>query len=175
MQRRRAERARTRRLFDESCLYDRPMNARDLLLANLDAAYDKRGWHGTTLRGALRGLTPADVYWRPPKSRHNIWEEVAHAAYWKYAVRQRLTRGKRGSFSIKGSNWFESPPRGGEQAWRDVVELLDIEHHRMRDVIESLDDAALDDPKKARMIYGIAAHDAYHTGQIQLIKRLRRG
>jgi hypothetical protein len=151
------------------------MSALELLLANLDAAYDTRGWHGTTLRGSLRGLKPADVYWRPPKARHNIWELVAHAAYWKYAVRRRLTAEKRGSFSIKGSNWFESPSRGGEDTWRDAVETLDVEHHRLRDVIESLDDAALNDRKKTRMIYGVAAHDAYHTGQIQLIKRLRRG
>jgi len=98
------------------------MNVRDILLANLDAAYDKRGWHGTTLRGSLRGLTPDDVYRRPAKGRHTIWELVAHAAYWKYAVRRRLTGGKRGSFSLKGSNWYEAPPRAGERAWRDVVE-----------------------------------------------------
>ena len=151
------------------------MDVRELLLANLDAAYDKRGWHGTTLRGALRGLTPNDVYWRPPKARHNIWELVAHAAYWKYAARQRLAGGKRGSFSIKGSNWFASPPRGGEAAWRDVVEILDAEHQRLREVIASLDDATLEDRKKMRMVYGVAAHDVYHTGQIQLLKRLRRG
>jgi len=151
------------------------MQVKELLLANLDASYDKRGWHGTTLRGSLRGLTPALVYWRPPKARHNIWELAAHAAYWKYAVRRKLGGGKRGSFSLKGSNWFESPPRGGEKAWRDVVELLDVEHHQLRELIASLDDAALDDRKKVRMIYGVAAHDAYHTAQVQLIKRLRRG
>jgi len=148
------------------------MNVRELLLANLDAAYDTRGWHGPTLRGALRGLAPADVYRRPAKGRHTIWELVAHAAYWKYAVRQRLTGGKRGSFALKGSNWFEAPPRGGENAWREVVELLDVEHHRLRDAIAALDDATLEDRKKLRMIYGVAAHDAYHCGQIQLTKRL---
>ena len=151
------------------------MDVRALLLANLDAAYDQRGWHGTTLRGALRGLTPADVYWRPPNARHSIWELVAHAAYWKYAARQRLTGGKRGSFSIKGSNWFASPPTGGERAWRDVVEILDVEHHRLREAIASLDDATLENARKMRMVYGVAAHDVYHTGQIQLLKRLRRG
>jgi len=149
------------------------MQVLELLLANLDAAYDRRGWHGTTLRGALRGLTPADVYWRPPKARHNIWELVAHAAYWKYAVRRRLTGGKRGGFPLKGSNFFDSPPRGGDRAWRELVETLDVEHHRLREVIASLDQAALENPKKLRMIYGVAAHDVYHTGQIQLIKRLR--
>src|SRR5688572_30781039 len=107
------------------------MDVRELLLANLDAAYDKKGWHGTTLRGALRGLTGDDVYWRPGKGRHNIWELAAHAAYWKYAVRRRLTGGKRGSFAIKGSNWLATPSRADEDAWGDVVLLLDSEHHRL--------------------------------------------
>ena len=146
------------------------MDVRDLLLANLDHAYDKRGWHGTSLRGALRGLTPAVVYRRPAKGRHNIWELVAHAAYWKYAARQRLTGGKRGSFGMKGSNWFASPARGGEDAWREVVELLDLEHHRLREAIASLDEATLH--ANTRMVYGVAAHDVYHTGQIQLTKKL---
>src|SRR5688572_13634180 len=149
------------------------MHTRDLLLANLDAAYDQRGWHGTSLRGALRGLTAADVFWRPAKGRHNIWELVAHAAYWKYAVRNKLTGGKRGSFPLKGSNWIAAPARGDEKAWRDVVALLESEHQQLRAVIESLDDAALEDRKKLRQLYGVAAHDVYHTGQIQLVKRLR--
>ncbi len=149
------------------------MDVRELLLANLDEAYERKGWHGTTLRGALRGLTTDDVYWRPAKGRHNIWELVAHAAYWKYAVRQRLAGGKRGSFALKGSNWLATPARADEDAWRDVVLLLDSEHHLLRDVVASLDDETLEDAKKVRLIYGIAAHDLYHTGQIQLVKRLR--
>jgi hypothetical protein len=149
------------------------MDVRELLLANLDEAYDRKGWHGTTLRGALRGLTVDDVYWRPAKARHNIWELVAHAAYWKYAVRQRLAGGKRGSFALKGSNWLATPARADEDTWRDVVLLLDSEHHRLREVVAALDDATLEDAKKVRLIYGIAAHDLYHTGQIQLVKRLR--
>ena len=32
--------------------------ATQILLALLDEAYDKKSWHGTNLRGALRGLTP---------------------------------------------------------------------------------------------------------------------
>lgn len=151
------------------------MQVLEVLLANLDAAYDKRGWHGTTLRGALRGLRPDDVYWRPAKARHNIWELTAHAAYWKYAARQKLAGGKRGSFPMKGSNWLPSPSRGDEKAWQAVVALLEAEHRRLREAVVSLDDATLNDAKKVRLVYGVAAHDVYHTAQIQLIKRLRRG
>ncbi|MGZ5459574.1 MAG: hypothetical protein ACXW5U_10920 [Thermoanaerobaculia bacterium] len=61
-----------------------------VLLANLDAAYERRGWHGTNLRGALRGMTAERALRRPGKGRHNVWELTAHAAYWKYAVRPRV-------------------------------------------------------------------------------------
>ncbi len=147
----------------------------DLLLANLDEAYERRGWHGTNLRGALRGLSAEDVVWRPGKGRHNIWELTLHAAYWKYAVRRKLTGAKRGSFPTKGSNWFASPAKADDASWREIVALLDREHRALREAVAALDEAVLRDPKKLRIVRGAAAHDLYHTGQIQLVKRLRRG
>lgn len=145
----------------------------DVLLANLDSAYDRKGWHGTTLRGALRGLSVGQVAWRPQGRRHNIWELALHCAYWKYAVRRRLTGEKRGSFVRKGSNWFASDDVD-EKSWLAVVDVLDDEHRQLRAAIESLPSRVLGDAKKLPMIYGIAAHDLYHTGQIQLIKRLQQ-
>jgi uncharacterized damage-inducible protein DinB len=147
----------------------------ELLLANLDGAYLKNGWHGTTLLNATRGLSAEDVSWRPGKGRHNIWELTAHAAYWKYVARRRLGGAKRGSFPLKGSNWIPAPAKIDDASWKQLIELLDEEHRLLREVIASLDDAVLRDRKKLRMIYGVAAHDVYHTGQIQLVKRLRKG
>jgi hypothetical protein len=72
------------------------------LLASLEEAFDRRSWHGTNLRGAIRGLSLDQAAWRPGPARHNIWELVLHAAYWKYAVRRRLTGDKRGTFPLKG-------------------------------------------------------------------------
>lgn len=144
----------------------------DVLLANLDAAYATRGWHGPALRGSLRGVGAKDALRRPARGRHNIWELTAHAAYWKYAARQRLRGGKRGSFAMKGSNWFPSPSRAGEDAWRAMVELLDEEHRRLREAVASLTDEELRDARKLRLVYGVAAHDVYHAGQIRLVKRL---
>jgi uncharacterized damage-inducible protein DinB len=147
---------------------------RELLLANLEEAYAKNGWHGTTLRNAIRGLTAEDVSWRPAKGRHNIWELTSHAAYWKYVARRRLRGGKRGSFPLKGSNWIAAPARIDDAAWQELVRLLEEEHRLLREVVASLTDAELRDGKKQRLVRGIAAHDVYHTGQIQLVKRLRQ-
>lgn len=140
----------------------------DVLLANLDAAYTRKGWHGPTLRGSLRGLTYDVVTWRPGPRRHTIAELAMHCAYWKYAVRRKLTGEKRGSFPVKGSNWFSSDDRN----FGDIVKLLDDQHELLRTTIESLPRAVFGDAKKLRLIYGSAAHDVYHAGQIQLIKKL---
>ena len=149
-------------------------NMLDLLLANLDEAYERRAWHGTNLRGSLRGVTAAEALWRPDRERHNIWELTVHAAYWKYAVRNRLVGGKRGSFAQKGSNWIPSPASATEGEWKRTVKLLDDEHDLLRETVAALTPKRLREPKTLRLVYGIAAHDLYHTGQIQLMKRLQR-
>jgi uncharacterized damage-inducible protein DinB len=144
-----------------------------VLLANLDAAYQKHGWHGPTLRGALRGLRAEDVSWRPANGRHNIWELTVHAAYWKYVARRRLTGTRGGKFRMPGSNFIPAPAVIDDASWQEVLRVLDDEHRLLRQAIAALTDAELRDPKKQRLVYGVAAHDVYHAGQIQLVKRLR--
>ena len=148
------------------------------LLAIVDQAYDHRSWHGTNLRGSIRGLSPADARWRPAPGRHNIWELVVHAAYWKYAVRRRLLKERRGSFAIKGSNWFARPEEQSDRAWRADIVLLHKEHRALREVIAGLSDR--DVLKHARgggtstfaLVSGIAAHDLYHAGQIAILRKV---
>jgi hypothetical protein len=158
----------------------RPNSLITLLLRVTDQAYDQKSWHGTTLRGSLRGLIAEEALWRPGQGRHNIWELTLHAAYWKYAVRRRLAGDGIGSFDRKPSNWPEIPTPADARAWKRDVAFLDAEHRRLRAVIADLTPAALQQrsPKgvwtNAEEIHGVAAHDLYHTGQIQLIKRLMK-
>jgi hypothetical protein len=152
------------------------------LLHTFDQAYDRQSWHGTNLKGSLRGLTAARAARRPGPRRHNIWELAVHAAYWKYAVWRQLTGARRGTFPLAGSNWFERPTRehSGQPAWRRDLALLEDMHHQLRSAIASLSPRELGQrapgSKYTRvfLVEGIAAHDLYHAGQIQLIKRLVR-
>jgi hypothetical protein len=150
----------------------------DLLLRLIDQAYDRKSWHGPNLRGSIRGLDAATAAWRPAPGRHNAWEIVVHAAYWKYAVRRRLLGEKRGSFPLKGSNWFPRPVESTGEAWAADVALLEETHRAMRAAVASLAPADLaGTPAGSKvsnrdLILGIAAHDVYHGGQIQMLKRL---
>lgn len=146
----------------------------------IDRAYNRRSWHGTNLRGSIRGVTGVEACWRPAPKRHSVWEIVVHAAYWKYAVRRRLTGERRGAFPLKGSNWFDRSAPRDAAAWKEDVALLDETHRTLRDAIGGLSeqDMRKSAPGSAvttfELVAGVAAHDLYHAGQIQLIKRLRR-
>ena len=155
--------------------------ALNILIAGLDQAYNRQSWHGTNLRGSLRGVTFRQAARRPRPGRHNILELVVHAAYWKYTVLRRLTGQKRGSFPLDGSNFFRRPTGAIEmtdRAWRADIALLDRMHRDLRAAIVALPPSRLHAKAKgakttnAFLIQGIAAHDLYHAGQIQLLKRL---
>lgn len=145
------------------------------LLASLDRAYG-RSWHGPNLKGSLRGLTSAAAFFRPGWDRHSIYDLVLHAAYWKYTARRRFTGQKGGSFPLEGSNFFPGPSRPSARALAGAKALLESEHRALREVVEDAPEGAF----LARVgrwtgeavIAGVAAHDIYHAGQIQLLKRL---
>jgi hypothetical protein len=145
-------------------------------------AYDRKAWHGTNLRGALRGLGAAGAAWRPAPGRHNAWELAVHAAYWKYAVRRLLTGEKRGSFPLEGSNWFSRPEgAAADRAFKADLALLAREHRLLVEAVTRVRPRELEERppgsvySRGRLIQGAAAHDLYHAGQIQLLKRLRAG
>jgi hypothetical protein len=150
------------------------------LLGVVDEAYNRAAWHGPNLRSSIRGVKAREAALRPGSERHNIWEIVVHAAYWKYVVRRRLLGEKRGSFFYRGSNWFRRPVDPSEKAWRADVALLNEEHKKLKEVILALPRQSLDRRARGsrtrvrRLIAGIALHDVYHAGQIQLLKKLIR-
>jgi hypothetical protein len=147
------------------------------LLDLLDEAYDRRSWHGTNLRGALRRIEPSQVTWRPGPDRHNVWELAVHAAYWKYTVWRRITgAAKRGSFPLDGSNFFPRVDPFDADLWAGDLALLADQHRRLRAAVAALTPRDLSRNLGGRplvwMVRGAAAHDLYHAGQIQLLKTL---
>lgn len=151
------------------------------LILLLEHAYDRKSWHGTNLRGSFRGLTLEQLLWRPGPGRPNIWELAVHAAYWKYAVLRQLMTLPRGGFPLAGSNWFRREGTLSLEAWKQDLVLLERTHRELLEAVVALDPKELDRPSARQawrirdLIEGVAAHDLYHTGQIQLIKRLQEG
>jgi hypothetical protein len=156
------------------------VSLKDELVFLLDQAYNKRAWHGTNLKGSIRGLKADQALWRPAPNLHNIWENVIHAAYWKYIIWRKLTDQTKSSFLIKGSNWFKLAVSPDEKQWKFAVSLLEKYHALLRQAVADLPASKLSRSaeksiwKYYEMITGGASHDLYHAGQIQLLKRLMK-
>lgn len=141
-----------------------------------------QAWHGgVTPLGAVRNVSAREAHRRPAGGGHTIWELTLHLAYWKYAVRRRLEGGPTGEFPRSPANWPRMPTRPDEAAWKADRALLAQEHRRFLAVAAAFAPARLGRQagggKKwtwGEMIIGILAHDAYHTGQIQLLKKQAR-
>jgi uncharacterized damage-inducible protein DinB len=115
------------------------------------------------------------AFFRPGAGRHSVYDLVLHAAYWKYVARRRLTGERRGSFPVKGSNFFPEPRAKDARAVREARALLGQTQRALREAVEAMPDAAFS-ARHGRwtaeeLIAGVAAHDLYHAGQVQLVKR----
>lgn len=156
------------------------MNQTRLIAWNLQPLPGARNWHGgPSAVGALRGVSPEEAAWRPGPRRKSIWALALHIAYWKYTIRRHLERGPLPRFPRSPSNWPSPPAAASPAAWAGDVELLKEQHDHLVEAAAKVPATALDRvPPGGRvwtygqLLLGIAAHDVYHTGQIQLMKRL---
>lgn len=161
------------------------MLRKDQLLGLVEEGFRKPAWHGPNLQSTLRGVSAEEAVWRPAEGRHNIWEMALHAAYWKYAVTRRLTGNKKHEFPEKGRNWFERD--GAKLAhdeaakrWKSDLAFLARTHGELRNAIAVIKEKDLTRSTRGnrqtamRNIVGIAMHDVYHAGQIQLLRKLYR-
>ncbi len=147
-----------------------------LLLDALDEAFRGPSWHGPALRETLRGLTLAEALFRPAAERHSAWELLLHAAYWKNAVRGRITTGRMAPFPRVPRNFPAVPKRADASSLARDVALLEREHASLRAAVSALPPRRLSSRvgrfTVQTLVLGAASHDLYHAGQIRLLARL---
>jgi uncharacterized damage-inducible protein DinB len=154
----------------------------DRLIDQFRRAHDGDPWHGSPVRAILDGVTPAQAAARPIAEAHSIWELVLHMAGWRNEVARRAT-GQPAAEPEAGDY-----PRVGDPSaarWRAALEALDAAHRNLVAVTRKIDDAQMlrptSDPRNRplgtgvtyyEMLHGIVQHDAYHAGQIALLKKM---
>lgn len=131
-------------------------------------------WHGPSLNELLEGVTLEDAIKRPIASAHNIWELVLHMTSWANIARRRLTGGR--VEPEEGEDW-PIPRAISETTWAAARSALAESHQRLREVVVGLSDEELTrnvpqgERSVANMLHGVTQHDAYHGGQIAILKK----
>ena len=140
----------------------------------LGQALNGDAWHGPSLKEILDGLTMEEAMQRPIPAAHNIWELVLHITSWANITRRRITGGQVEPF--ENEDWPHTGPFSDEN-WAHAREALVESHERLTEVVAGLSNADLakNVPQGKRtvanMLHGLAQHDAYHGGQISILKK----
>ena len=141
----------------------------------IDEGHGPNAWYGADVQSALDGVDETLAARRPQPGRHNIGEIALHHAFWLHEVRGRLLGGAPDTFPLSGEDWF-SWEGGTGPSWDEVKATLSSEVERLRNTVDAIARGASSSPLAAEerfdQVLGIAAHGAYHAGQIQLVKAL---
>ena len=132
-------------------------------------------WHGPALADLLEGVNASDAAAHPIPGAHSIWELVLHVTAWTEIARERLA----GSANADPTPEEDWPPvkDTSAEAWRSARERLKEAHRELAEEVGALDDAVLisrlpgKDHTALVMYHGIIEHDAYHGGQIAILKK----
>ena len=156
------------------------------LIDQIERAHAGDPWHGSSRASILADVTADEARWRPHPAAHSMWELVLHMTAWTREVTRRLQGGTAALPEM--GDWPALPPTPDETAWRAALRTLDEAHAALRDAARAVDPSRLDAPVKdernrelgtgvtfAQTINGIVQHDAYHSGQVALVKKLLRG
>lgn len=160
----------------------RPDRRIETALLSLNPTTKRPSWHGApTVMWVLRGVTPTMAIWRPaPEApRICIWAVAVHVAYWQNSIANTLSEETiKFTPCVTPKRW---PPPEDALSWKEVVTLVAQTHRRLVSVVTDFDPVALDRPPRGRanrpavdFIHGIAEHNLYHGGQINILKRLAK-
>lgn len=155
------------------------------LVDQLERAHAGDPWHGSSRASLVADVTPEEARRRPTPTVHSIWELVLHMTAWTQEVTRRVQGSDAGEPEM--GDWPALPAVPDERAWRASLAALDQAHVALRDTVHDLDPSRLTnrvgDARNPPLgtgvtieqtINGIVQHDAYHSGQIAIVKKLVR-
>ena len=147
----------------------------DRLDDQLRRTLEGEAWHGPSVLQLLAGLSPAQAAAHPIAGAHSIWELVLHIASDYGLVLRRLAGDGR---KLTAAEDWPPCPAATEENWRRAVQDLRRLDGELRQAVRDFPAERLDDRLVPEVPYtadtqfiGVTQHNAYHAGQVALLKR----
>jgi uncharacterized damage-inducible protein DinB len=152
------------------------------LIDQFTRAHDGDPWHGSPVKAILEAVTAQQAATRPANGAHSIWALVLHITGWRNEVADRAM-GKPSGEPAAGDYPEVGDPTPAR--WKAALDALDASHENLVKVVRGISDERLlkptNDPRNAaagtgvsyyELLHGIVQHDAYHAGQIAILKKV---
>ncbi len=158
------------------------MNRSEKLSIELHNSVFGDPWHGTCLKDILENISFKQADKRSIPSAHNVIELTLHINSWTEEILKRLNGGKP-SLPAMG-DWPTSKDKS-EEYWQAVKQKIFDDTNKLIAVIKNFPEEKLDETVGGErnislgtgfsfegLIIGLVQHNAYHAGQIALLKKL---
>lgn len=147
------------------------------LIQQFDTCYDTNDWF-VAVRIALEGVNAEQAAWKPDGADHSIWELVNHLSFYNLAYLERFKSIDYAYPTEINDETFSGD--GDEAEWTAAVGRFDAIMTEWRGLITAAHEAKFDQPLSdsnhvswAELIANVNTHNAYHGGQILLLRKLQ--
>jgi hypothetical protein len=138
---------------------------KSILLEQLKSTHTNSDWF-VCADVAVAGLTPEQANWTDGKGNHSVGQLVYHIWYWNW---RNLANIKGEKIEKFGGNNDETFDKFDAKTWDETVKKMDAVLTDLEQIVENADDAKL--AKIAPTIQHINAHNAYHIGEIVMVRK----
>ncbi len=150
------------------------MGTKEVLLKQFDNCYDKNEWF-VAVKNALESVTEEQAAWKPGGVQHSIRELLSHLIHDNNAFLQRSLGVDYKSHVTSNDETF-IPVAG---SWETDVGRFESTMTTLRELIQNADESKLSEPTPPRNelwqneLANLNAHNAYHGGQIVMLRKLQ--
>lgn len=151
------------------------MKDHEQLAKNFSDLFDGSSWIDVNIMSTLDEITAKQAATKPFPDFNSIWEIVNHMISWRETVLKRIF-GE--NVESPEHNYFTSIRDRSENAWLKTKERF---HESQTKWLEAITEMKIKDLSTKHdfntfsnydLVQGIFQHDAYHLGQIRLMKKL---
>jgi hypothetical protein len=140
---------------------------KSVLLQQLKETHNQEEWF-VPVKIAIEGLTPEQAAWKDPNENHSVAQLVNHLIFWNQQQLAKFNGEKPAEFSGDNKETFAGLDKA---SWDASVKQIDDVLTAWEKAIEGADEAKL--AKWYSTIAKISTHNAYHTGQIIYIRKMK--
>ncbi len=140
---------------------------KSILLEQLKTTHNVEDWFVPPTI-AIAGLTADQANWKDSSDNHSIAQLTTHLIFWDTQTLDKFEGKPRSAFDGNNKETFAPVT---EQTWNATVQRLDSVLTALENAVANADESKLQ--KWYSTIAHIGTHNAYHTGQIIYIRKMK--
>ena len=153
--------------FTSNAQKDSTPTLRSILLEQLKTTHNIKDWFVPPTLAAV-GLTAEQANWKDASENHSIAQLTTHIIFWNLRTLKQFNAMKLPAFNDDNKETFSTVDAA---SWSATTQRLDSVLTAWEIAVQNADDKKLN--AWASTIAHIGTHNAYHTGQILYIRKMK--